>query len=278
MKAIIVLLLTVYVCILSAAQGIPAKEESQAEITLLKQRIDSIDALINAMPKPHETASDITLRFRRSALNSLFAVFASHRTDDIHLTLLPTRPVWTESKSLLGMSMMNTVDVDTGTFLVNIKKFEFSAFNRNTVRVGLEIEGGGLIGVSGRYAGIPLHASPLLELYLQDGLTFGISSAGADNILLKPDSHTFLLKTKMSIQFLQWTIPYYKEVTIEAEGVVGAIILPLSVSSTVMFPAPWARDASRRLDFVQRRVQLSHTSIWAQGETLEFRADVNFVR
>ncbi len=278
MKLHSLLLLMCCVIARGSAQGIPSTEESQSAVTLLKHGIDSIDAVINAMPKPQSSANDITLRLRRSAVNSLFAVFASHRTDDIHLTLLPTRPAWSESKSLLGMSMVNTVDVDTGTILVNIKKFEFAAFNRNTVNVGLEIEGGGLIGVSGRYAGVPLHASPLLELYVQDNVTFSISSAGADNILLKPDRHTFLLKTKMSIYFLQWTIPYYREVPIEAEGVVGAIVLPLSVSSTVMFPAPWARDASRRVDFIRRRVQLTHTSVWAQGEILEFRADVNFAR
>jgi hypothetical protein len=260
------------------AQRLPSTEESTASITELKRRIDSIDAVINTMPKPLAVANDMTLRFRRSALNMLFTAFSTHRTDDIQLQLLQTRPMWSENKSLLGMTIVNTIDVDTGTVFVDIKGFDCSAFNKNTVDILLEIEGTGMIAVSGRYAGVPLRASPSLSLYLQDKVKFNISSAGADNILLKPDPHTFMLKTKMSIQFLQWTIPYYREIPIEAESMLKSIVLPLSISSTLLFPAPWAQDASRRYDFVPRTVRLSHTSVWAQGETLEFRADIQFVQ
>jgi hypothetical protein len=266
------------VCIAGAvrAQDLPSTEESVASIAVLKRQIDSIDAVVNAMPKPLAVANDITLRFRRSALNALFTAFASHRTDDIHLQLLPTRPMWSETKSLLGMTVVNTIDVDTGTVLVDIKRFECSAFAKNTVDILVEIEGTGMIAVSGRYAGVPLSAAPSLSLYLQDKVRFMITSAGADNILLKPEPHTFMLKTKMSVQFLQWSIPYYREIPVEAEGVIKSIVLPLSISSTLMFPAPWAQDASRRFEFVPRTVRLSHTSVWAQGETLEFRADIRF--
>jgi hypothetical protein len=262
----------------AGAQNLPPAEESAAAITTLRRQIDSIDAAINTMPKPLAVANDMTLRFRRASLNMLFGAFASHRTDDIQLQLPPTRPMWTETKSLLGMNIVNTIDVDTGTVFVDIKGFECSAFAKNTVDIRLEIEGTGMISVSGRYAGVPLHASPSLSLYLQDMVKFTISSAGADNILLKPDAHTFMLKTKMSIQFLQWTIPYYREIPLEAEGMIKSIVLPLSISSTLMVPAPWAQDASRRFDFVPRTIRLSHTSVWAQGETLEFRADMQFVQ
>lgn len=278
MKACILLCLLCCAPFLLLAQEIPSTATSMEAIALLRQQIDSIDAAINAMPKPQASANDITLRFRRSALNSLFAAFAAHRTDDIQLVMTPTRPVWSETKSLFGITMVNTIDVDTGTVSVDIKRFECAPFKRNTVEIGLEIEGSGAIGVSGRYAGVPLHASPLLSLYLQDVVKFNIASAGADNILLKPDPHTFLVKTKMSIRFLEWTIPYYRELPLEAEGVVGSIVLPLSVSSTVMFPAPWKDDASRRFDFVPRSVRLMHTSVWAQGEILEYRADIFFAR
>ncbi len=275
--SILALLLLCTSCAASPGE-IPPTETSEASILILRRQIDSIDAAINAMAKPRASANDITLRFRRSALNALFAAFASHGTEDIHLRLLPTRPVWSESTSFLGMSVRNTLDVDTGTVFVDIKKIECAAFNRNTVEMGLEIEGGGLIGVSGRYAGIPLRASLLLSLSLRDNLRFSITSAGLDNILLTPDRHTFLLKTTMSVRFMQWTIPYTRELPLEAETVIGAIVLPLSVSSTVMFPAPWAQDANRRFDFVPRTVRISHASVWAEGEVLEFRADVDFLR
>jgi hypothetical protein len=278
MKYIVFLLMCCCMTAEIPAQGVPSTDESTAAIAQLRRQIDSLDTAINSRQTPPAAANDLTLRFRRSALNSLFSAFASHRTDDIRLTVLPTRPVWRENKSLFGMTIQNAIDVDTGSVLVDIKKFECSAFNRNTVDISLEIEGGGMIGVSGRYAGVPLHASPMLTLYLLDKVTFSITAAGADNLLLKPNQHTFLLKTKMSIQFLQWTIPYYREVPIEAEGILRPIVLPLSVSSTVMFPAPWAQDASRRLDFIPRKVRLTHTSVWAEGEVLEFRADINFTR
>lgn len=278
MKTLVTILLLGCLTAGVRAQLLPSSEESQAQIALLQKQIDSVDKVINAIPKPVASANDLILRFKRSTLNSLFSAYATYRTDDVRLTLLPTRPLWSEKKSFLGVTMQNSVDVDSGVVLVDIKKFECLPFNRNTVEIVLELEGGGAIGVSGRYAGIPIHLSPGLALYLQEKVRFSIQSAGADNVLLKHDPHTLLLKTKMTLHYLDWTLPYYREVPIEADGLMGPIVLPLSVSSTVQFPVPWEQDATRRLSFVPRKVQLSHTSVWAQGEQLEFRGDITFVR
>lgn len=278
MKQLMIILCLVNAAMPACAQNIPSTEQSVATIAALKLQVDSLDAAINRRQQAPAVTNDLQVRFRRSALNALFSAYAGFRVDDIQISLLPTCPAWSERRSMLGMTVQNSVDVDSGRVVLDLKKFECGTFNRNTLDVDLEIEGGGTIGVSGRYAGVPVHASPGLMFYLADRMRFGIMSGGADTVLLKPEPHTFLLKTKMTIRLLDWTLPYYREVPIEANGIVGPILLPLSVSSTVMFPAPYAADASQRLAFIPRGIRLSHTSVWAQGEQLEFRADVNFSR
>ena len=56
------------------------------------------------------------------------------------------------------------------------------------------------------------------------------------------------------------------ELPIEAEAMIRPIILPLSISSTIMFPAPWAQDASRRIARPARvlvqRIVIGMSQIW----------------
>jgi len=255
---------------------IPSEEESLQKITAIKPQLDSlaatIDRQITALPGGH----DLISRTKVSAINMLLARVANRTLADIHIDFLPTRPLWKEDKSVFGIGYTNFVDIDSGAFNIDLKKFQFTSFSNNIINAQIEIEGTGSIGVSGKYSGVSAHSIPRVHFYLDEEIQFTVSTADSDYIRLMPISKTVMLKSKITIALLGWNIPYYKEIPLQATDLIKPVLIPSALRSEIVFPLPAAQYGSERLEFVKRYLRFSKSSVRANDNGLEYRSNIDF--
>ncbi len=256
--------------------NIPSKKESQNKIVEIKPRLDSLTALIDQQTKTLPGGHDLISRTRVSAINMLLSRVANRTLTDIHINFLPTRPLWKEDKSVFGIGFTNFVDVDTGAFNIDLKKFLFTSFSNNLINAQIEIEGTGSIGVSGKYTGVSAHSTPQVRFYLDEEVQFNVSAADSDYIKLAPIPKTVILKSKVTISLLGWNIPYYKEIPLQATDLIRPVLIPSALRSEIVFPLPAAQYGSERLNFVKRYLRFSKSSVRANNNGLEYRSNIDF--
>lgn len=256
--------------------NIPSKEESQQKIAEIKPQLDSLAAVIDQQITSLPGGHDLISRTRASAINMLLARVANRTLTDIHIDFLPTRPLWKEEKSVFGISYTNFVDVDTGAFNIDLKKFLFTSFTKNIINAQIEIEGTGSIGVSGKYTGVSAHSTPQVHFYLDEEIQFSVSAADSDYIKLMPIQKTMMLKSKVTIALLGWNLPYYKEIPLQATDLIKPVLIPSALRSEIVFPLPAAQYGSQRLEFVKRYLRFSRSSVRANDNGLEYRSNIDF--
>lgn len=256
--------------------SIPSKEESSMKIAETKPLIDFIDASVavhtDLLPKGY----DIISRTKISAVNMLLQRLTDGSKNDLRVDFLQTRPLWREEKSLLGIRYMNHIDVDTGTMTIDLKKFMFANPVENIVNAAIEIEGIGSIRVSGSYTGIAASTGPIVNFYLSDQIPWEVSVADSDYILLRPIPKTVLLKTKITIMFLGWNIPYYREIPLSSTDLVKPVLIPSALRSEIVFPVPAAQFGRQLLSYVHRSLVFTKTSISAKQNMFEYRGNIDF--
>ncbi|MFA6438940.1 MAG: hypothetical protein WCX28_06520 [Bacteriovoracaceae bacterium] len=256
--------------------NIPPIEESRQIIDDSKPKLDSLDMVINVRTRSLPHGHDLITQTRASAVNTLLGRVTNSTMKDIHIDFLPTRPLWKEEKSVLGIGYTNMVDVDTGTLDIDLKNFAFTDVSNNTIYAQLEIEGTGMIKASGTYTGVSAHVSPQIHFYLNEQIIFTVAAADSDYIRLNPVPKTVRLKTKITINLLGWNIPYYKEIPLLTTDLIKPVLIPSAVTSEIVFPIPEARYGSQRLEFVKRYLRFSRSSVRAQNNILEYRSNIDF--
>jgi hypothetical protein len=256
--------------------NIPSKEESERKIAEIKPRLDSLAASIDQQTKTLPGGHDLISRTKASAINTLLARVANCTLADIHIDFLATCPLWKEEKSVFGISYTNFVDVDTGSFNIDLKKFIFTSFSNNIINAQIEIEGTGSISVSGKYTGVSAHSTPQVHFYLDEDIQFTVSAADSDYIKLIPIPKTAILKSKITIALLGWNIPYYKEIPLQVTDLIKPVLIPSAIRSEIVFPLPAAQYGAERLDFVKRYLRFSKSSVRANDNGLEYRSNIDF--
>ncbi len=255
---------------------IPSQEESQEKITVIKPQLDSLVAIIDQQIAILPGGHDLISRTKVSAINMLLTRIANRTLSDIHIDFLPSRPLWKEDKAVFGIGYTNFVDVDTGAFNIDLKRFLFTSFSKNIINAQIEIEGTGSIGVSGQYTGVSASSTPQVHFYLDEEIQFSVSAADSDYIKLVPIPKTVMLKSKITISLLGWNIPYYKEIPLQATDLIKPVLIPSALRSEIVFPLPAAQYGSERLEFVKRYLRFSRSSVRANDNGLEYRSNIDF--
>jgi hypothetical protein len=259
-----------------STSNLPSKEESITKIAEIKPQLDSLTKTIDQQAKFLPGGSDLISRTRVSAINNLLERVANRSLTDIHIDFLATRPLWKEDKSVLGIGYTNFVDVDTGAFNIDLKKFLFTLFSKNTINAHVEIEGMGSISVSGKYIGVFARSTPRAHFYLDEEIQFSVSAADSDYIKLLPIPKTVILKSKVIIALLGWNIPYYKQIPLQAADLIKPVLIPSALRSEIIFPLPAAQYGNQRLEFVKRYLRFSKSSVRANDNGLEYRSNIDF--
>ncbi|MDD8017117.1 MAG: hypothetical protein PHP42_01965 [Bacteroidota bacterium] len=262
----------------SSSAIFPPTEESAKKIAELKPRLDSLDGVLSQSTQRYSPPLNVITRFRTNGINRLLDAFALKRLDDIHINFLATRPLWKEEKSTFGIAFTNYVDVDTGSIVVDLKKFHIVSANNNVVTADMEIEGNGKIKVSGKFAGLTATASPQIHFYLNDNVQFSISTADSQTIVLTPLPKLLLLKAQISMQMLQLQIPYYREIALQAAEILTPLRIPTALKSEIVFPIPASQFGNQKLEFVHRTLDFSRYTVSANNNSIEIKTNINFVK
>lgn len=273
-----ILIAIVFLAGCSASLPIPTAEESRAAIAAAKPKVDSLDNFINARSRSIPYGTDLITNTRTSAVNLLLEKVTNRTTKDIRIDFLATRPLWKEERSVLGLTMTNQVNIDTGSFDIDIKRFTFTSINRNTITAQIEFDGGGNIAASGTAAGVSARVQPQVQFYLNEQVFFTVSAADSDYIKLSPVPKTMKLKIKITIDLLGWSVPYYKEIPLLTTDLVKPILIPSAVQQEIVFPLPSATYGGERLQFVKRKLRFLHSSVLGNNNTLEYRSNIDFER
>lgn len=276
MKRILITLVLLLPCAAeSSAQDLPPTDSSRAAIAEITPRLARVDSLLNnAFRGVERGQQDIILTVKAGAINAFFNAAAARGTDDCLVRLLETKGVWSDTKSLFGITVTSSLDVDSGTIAVDLKRFAVPSMTKNIIESQVELEGAGLVAVTGRSAGVPGHASPKLDLYLQDRIRFACAGDKAGMITLRPQSARVVLKAKLSVKLWGFDIPYYKEIPLEVTDLVPTLTLPVALSSSVRAPIRGTYRNGRGIEYADYSVSFGALRVWADQDELELRTNI----
>jgi hypothetical protein len=274
MKRIVLLLLLVCAPQL-LAQNLPPADSSRALIADLTPRLAALDSSLNAAFRSVERGGqDIILTVKARVINAFFTAAASRGTDDCLVKLLPTKAIWSDTKSLFGVTVRSSLDIDSGSITVDLKQFTVPSMTKNILESQVELEGSGLVAVTGQSAGVPGHAVPRLDLYMQDRIRFACIGDRSGAITLRPEPATVLLKAKLSVKLWGFDVPYYKEIPLAVTDLVPAFTLPLALSSTIHAPRNGTYRSGRMIEYADYAVSFSGLRVWANNGELELRTNI----
>ncbi|KAB2923036.1 MAG: hypothetical protein F9K22_10065 [Bacteroidetes bacterium] len=257
---------------------LPSAEESRASAADHRTRTAALDSSINAAAAGLPGGADIVSRTRLSAVNRLLDRVTAAGTKDVHVEFLATRPLWREETTVLGIPVVNHIDIESGRLDIDLKRFRFTGTDANTLTAEIEIEGEGRAAVSGRYAGVPASASPTARFYLRDSIRFVIAAADSDAVRLTPLPKTVMLKTKVSVSLLGWNVPYDREIPLSSTDLIRPVVVPSALRSEIVFPLPAAQYGEQRLEYVRRFISFTRSSVRTVNGVLEYRGTIDLTK
>ncbi|HLP16035.1 MAG TPA: hypothetical protein VK470_07245 [Bacteroidota bacterium] len=258
------------------AQGeLPPTDSSRAVIAELTPRLAALDSSLNAAFSAIDRGpEDLIVTVKSGVIEALFGALAARGTDDCLVTLQPTKGIWTDKKSLFGISVNSSLDVDSGRIGIDLKQFTVPSMMKNIIESDIELEGAGRISVSGQSAGIPGRASPVLALYLHDRVRFACSGDRTGTITLRPQEATVILKAKLTVKLWGFDLPYYREIPIAVSDVIPALVLPIALSSSVNAPIRGSYQHGRVIEYTSYSVTFGSLRIWADRGAIELRTNL----
>lgn len=278
MKNIVLFMLTAVLLGACKSVDYPSIEESQAKIDLNRKKIDSLNLIVEAKKPKIKTETDLSISVGLNTLNKIMDPFANGKQEDVSIVFHETKPIFKEDKSIFGISYTNYLNIDKGSLSANLKKFRFDRFSQNKLEAILEIEGKGNISVSGKYMGVPASASPIIELYLYEPITFEMLPDGNGYLILKPQPKQLILKTKTSVKLIEWYVPWYQELPLELTDLVQPVRLPLGIKTEIKFPLPSSKNSNDKIEFVPYTLDLKNTRISLIDNKIDFGTNIEFIK
>ena len=255
---------------------IPSIEQSEKTIATLRPLLKQSDEAINTYGQRIPSGNDLIFRLKLSALNTIATTVAGQRTDDVRIAFLPTRPFLREDKSILGIKYANSIDIDTGNLIMNLRVFRFDRCRNNIIDAIIGIDGRGKIKLSGRYTGIPASASPFIDMTLDETIHFDIVLSDSGCVQLRPRKQQLVLHTTFSVKIIEWQIPWSKDIPLEVTDLIPPIDIPMAFGASIPFPIPSPEYGDERLTFIPHAVEFFRTIINASNDVLEVRTDFRF--
>lgn len=216
-----------------SGSDLPTTEESQRTITTLRTRVEMIENLIDAMPHPKLLNRDMEIRINTKAIDRILHALTHNRSDDIRISLPPTRHLIEQKKLALGIPYTNYIDIDSGKFNLNIRDFRIVSADKNSLKMFLHIEGKGRIAVSGKYVAIPASANPAIKISARDTVRFMMQHSRDGIVRLVPQRKNIDLEITVFIRLLAWDVPYKHTMKLAVRDIIQPVPLPMSMSSTI---------------------------------------------
>lgn len=272
----IMFLLSLYIFSGCKSIDMPTIEQSQKLIDFYKPQINLADRNIDDKTKNLPSGNDLILRLSINPINTILKALANRREDDIKLIFSQSKNVVKGDKSILGINYTNYINIDTGSFSVNIKAINFSKFDKNIIEGRIEIEGKGEISASGKYMGVPASISPEVQIYLNEPVSFNLQATDSGYIVLKPRPSELTLKTKFFFKLLEWKIPFSYDSKLQFTDIMKPMAVPIALNTEIQFPKPSKKAGSNEMEQIPYEVQLKNTLLKTLDSKLELRSDAVF--
>ena len=274
-----IVVFVVLACVFGCSSlDIPATEESQRAIDELRPNLVSADSAVDGMSRTLPAGANLTLHIRNDVINRFLKAFADARSDDVRIRILPTRPLFNERKSILGIEYVNYLDLDSGEIRLNLKSLRYEGTTTNGIKTAVRIEGNGLVYATGRYTGIPAKASPKVDLVLDDFIEFEVLQQDMNSIVLKAKPKEIVLNATFRFKLLEWEIPWTQTIPLRVEELLKPVSFPVSISTSIPFPVPASSYRPEKVEYKPRTVDLFNTSLRVSEDRIEFRTDVGLHR
>ncbi len=256
---------------------LPTVEESDISIAQNTIKLNEIEKLIDSKTTFLPEGSNIEVTIRKDMINRILSVVSSNRKLDLSIIFPKTKNLLREEKKVLGIEYTNYVDIDKGQVNMDLKTLKFQKMQNGKIEATIEIEGEGEISLSGKNTGIPASITSGVNLYLKDNVEFEIENAGNGNIVLKPLPKKLKLKTKFSIAFLKWNIPWREEIELEFDDIISPMPVPMSLATELELPIPAKSKKPGQFDYVPYKVEFKDVRINTIGDNLIWKANINIM-
>lgn len=253
------------------------KDESKISIMNSNSDLQRIDKAINENIEKNnslKTKSEMSVRMVDKFLNSISKQISNQREDDIKFFILPKKSFFSETKKVLGLEYNNFINIDTGFIALNLKKLEFNKLTNNKIYGVIEIEGKGNFKLSGKHTGVPGTFSPDISLYLKEDITFNLKAEN-NYLILTPEPKDLELKTKFTISFLDFKIPYNQSFKLKLKDLVKPVKMPLAFQNYVSLPKPEEKANSKKMVYEKYLLNFDNINIRTESGVLEYGANVN---
>ena len=260
----------------------PSEDDSMRKYDLFLDKTDSLSRLIksknNITNLIQVLNQDIRLTADIGFINKLSSGIANQREDDLKLNFYSKQNFMKEEKSVLGINYTNSLNIDTGFVSINLKKFNFKSINNNKINSLIELEGKGFLKASGKYTAIPASASPDVDIYLYEPVSFVVKPDKTGNIAIYPEHKSLMLRTKFYINLLEWKVPYYQEIPLELTDMIQPILLPLTFGSQLSLPLPAQKFGKNNIEFGHFDFKLTDQKVSTVNNKIVFTATMSLKR
>lgn len=254
---------------------LPKVEESKLNIDKYTIQYIELKKQIALKVGDKKQKEDVSILVKTTVINNLMDKFANASTSDVKMNFLQTSEIFAENKSTLGINYRNYVNLENGIMDLNLKKIRLESNDNNKIIGLLELEGKGKVKVNGKYFAVPVSAEPEVALYLNDQFNFEAKNING-RMFLAPEKKNILLKTKISMKLLEWSVPYYKEIPLDVAEIIKPLELPMASQSEILFPMPAKQFGDSKLEFVPLGIELNNTSLSTSKDYLKINTNVNF--
>jgi hypothetical protein len=77
------------------------------------------------------------------------------------------------------------------------------------------------------------------------------------------------------MKLLQWEIPIYKEVPLQATDIIQPMKFPAALRSDVVIPLPAKEFGSSKIEYVRRTIEFNNTKVSAVNNVLGIQGNIS---
>ncbi len=271
MRAIFIIVSVIFV-ISCKTMDIPTIEQSEKQIQQYKTSIERAEKAIISQEYTIPKGNDLIIQMHQSIFNKIFSKLSSEKKDDIYIYFENSPDFISENKNVVGINYKNSISIDTGNVILDLKKFNFTALKDNSIESDISIYGKGNISISGTHTGLKARATPDVEIMIDENIVFQILTDLKNQLIIKPKPQNIILKAKFTINLLTWKIPYSHNFQFKTSEIIKPIAIPLIFDTNIELPpiTNTKNGLPEKYNLILHNAKLS-----SFGNKLEYRVDIN---
>lgn len=222
-------------------------------------------------------SSDVSIRVRKSAINSLLANLAAARDIDLTVKLNQGRLRTEEIDALVG-KISNYTDVESGDGKADVARLSVEDISEARLSVRLAGQGELNVKVKGREYGLPYKLSPRGRFSINDELVpLNIVSRNERIVVRAAAGAVVPVRVIMTIEVAGHPINFTRTVKLQADQWLKDFELPAIIPQEIQLPRKIVVGKNSELNIASRetsRYTISNLRIEAKAGALEFSADI----